>query len=428
MTNILSTLKLSFRFPITRKVLRSISILSVLTFFSIQATAQNTVINGVGEYTEFGKPTLLIKLELGVPTEDVKEVLAMDSSKQLSFRLLEDRTARRWSQLWIQSLSINNGPSALTKQTDDLIMMSQAIPAGLKQGDLIEFERVANNLTLMIMDGVEIAEFETEGFFEFLLSAFIGPVPPSGELKAALLKAGDINTDTNVLFDSLSYSLDRADVIASWIAPEEEVIEEPAEQVVAEAAEVVEVEVATTETAAEAIAPVETTVAVADIVEEVTGNAPDLELADSGGGRPDDSSTPTSRQNAGSKAGSKAGSQGTNQASTPVEEEDAPIIFTAESLLAVQNYQREMLVKIYQNIEYPRAAQRRNREGSLRIAVAVNKDGSLDNVSLLQEAEYEDFNDAALVAVDEASPFTSLPDTVLDLPMVVEIPIQFRLQ
>ena len=384
-------------------------------------SAQSVVTNGVGEYREFNKPALMIKLDLGIPTKDALEAVSMDVRKQLSFRMLEDRSARRWSQIWIQNLSINSPPTVLTKQTDDLIRMTQAIPSTLLRGDLVEFERVANDLTLMIVDGVEVAEFQTPDFFEFLLSAFIGPVPPSSELKSSLLQAGDINSDASALFGSIGYSKERSNTVTSWtkpVEPKPEPVVEPAEQVeVAESSEDrveeivygvqddTEEQLATTTTIEDdtvILDPTEASIEQETLpAEEVSAIAP-IELA----GEPiaETASLPE-----------------------PVAE-DAPILITADSLLAVQNYQRQMLLKIYQNMEYPRAAQRRNREGSLRVAVSLKKDGSLDNVALLQQADYDGFNEAALAAIDSALPFNDLPESILDLPMTVEIPIQFRLQ
>jgi len=421
-------------------IIASMIIFSSLLLGSSIANAQNIITNGLGEYREFNKPTLKIKLDLAVPTKDALEVVSMDVRKQLSFRMLEDRSARSWSQIWIQNLSINSPPNVLTNQADDLIRMTQAIPSALLQGDLVEFDRAANDLTLMIVDGIEVAEFQTPGFFEFLLSAFIGPLPPSSELKSSLLQAGDIPSQANTIFASLGYSNERSSTIASWlkpIAPEPKrlakkvkvakVVEEPLEstlqkkstekQLTKETEQVAEVaeQDAVTEQVAEAAEQVEAvserkTVEAAEQVEAVSERKTvEAELRES------------------SIEVAEVAEVADNPASE-VDPDDAPIIFTADSLLATQDFQREMLTKIYRNMKYPRTEQRLNREGSLRISLAVNKDGSLDNVALLQQAEHQGFNEAALAAVDNSLPFSGLPDSILELPMTVEIPIQFRLQ
>ena len=153
----------------------------------------------MGEYREFNKPTLLIKLDLTSPTSDALSAVSMDRQKELSFRILEDRSIRSWSQIWIQNLSINNPPTILKDQADDLIRMTKAIPSKLTQGDLVAFKRLENDLTVMTVDGVELEQFETPNFFEFLLSAFIGPVPPSSKLKSSLLQDGEIPSENKQL-------------------------------------------------------------------------------------------------------------------------------------------------------------------------------------------------------------------------------------
>ena len=416
----------------TEKFCRTALLFASLTLAGTLANAQNFIINGLGEYREFNKPTLMIKLDLAVPTEDALEAVSMDVPKQLSFRMLEDRSARRWSQIWIQNLSINSPPAVLTKQTDDLIRMTQAIPSTLLQGDLVEFERVANDLTLMIVDGVEVAEFQTPDFFEFLLSAFIGPVPPSSELKSSLLQAGDVNSEANTLFTSLGYSNERSNTVASWlkpIAPEPEpepieIVEETeSSEEVADLAEGLQKQLLDEQEEAEEqansseISAIEVTEAEL-ASEQVEGTVDTIE---------EDATDPIPESEVLAEPLEVAAMEVESEVEV-AEEEDAPLLITADSLLAVQNYQREILLKIYENMEYPRSAQRRNQEGTLRVSIAVNKDGSLENIELLQQTEHESLNEAALAAVDDASPFNGLPESILDLPMTVEIPIQFRLQ
>lgn len=371
--------------------------------FSSSVFAQATVTNGVGEYIEFGKPTMVLKLDMGVPTSNASEAVSTDTAKKLSFRLIEDRTVRSWSQIWIQNLSINSPPDSLRKNTNDLIAMTRAIPTALKQGDLIEFERVAEDLTIMMLNRVEVSSFETPGFFEFLMSAFVGPIPPSSELKAALLAAGDLDISASSLFDTYNYSVDRAGQIAGIInsssddesdevaSASDDTPEDAASEVEAEeSSESTEVAATETETTAEPeVAAVESPAE--EEIESEPEPAPEPEFVEA-------------------------------------EPEPEPVLITAESLLAIQNYQREMLSKIYKNLVYPNSAIRRDREGSLRLSVAVNRDGSLYKVDVVEEARFSSLNKAAIAAVDDAAPFSKLPDTVIDDQMVVEIPVQFRLQ
>ena len=372
-----------------RSLLKLVQIFTTLfcLAFSKAGYVQTYLINGLGEYSEFNEAALIVKLELESPATDALGAIAIDSNKQLSIRILKDRTPRAWSRIWIQNLSINNPPDTLKRQTNDLIAMTQAMKGRLMVGDVVEFERVANDLTLMRVNGVELADFTTAGFFEFLLSAFIGSIPPSGELKLALLAGGNYSAETSLLFDSLTYTEDRSEQVAGWIAPPPAPEPEPepiatsvevAEEAVPEKAaeqtkEVVE------QTAQKEVAKAITEKAVEDIPEEVT-------------------------------------------------EEETPIVITAESLLAAQNYQRTTLSKIYQNLSYPSSAQRRNREGSLRVVISIGNNGQLVDAEVVQNAQFSVFDKAALKAVSAAAPFDPLPAGTIEVPMMLEIPVAFRLQ
>ena len=373
--------------PPVRSLLTLVQIFTTVFFLVYGAVghAQSYLVNGLGNYSEFNQATLIVKLELESSATDALGAIAIDSNKQLSIRILKDRTPRAWSRIWIQNLSINNPPDAIKTQTNDLIAMTQAIKASLLTGDVVEFERVANDLTLMRVNGVELTDFKTAGFFEFLLSAFIGPIPPSSELKSALLAGGNYSDATNLFFNSLTYSENRAEQIAAWIAPPPAPKPEPEPEPATAPVEVAE---ATLQENAEEQA--------SEVVEEAVAEA-----------TTDEPKEEVEEQTA---------------------EEEAPILITAESLLATQNYQRATLTKIYKNLSYPSSAQRRKREGSLRVAVSIGDNGQLVDAEVVQNAEYAVFDKAALKAVRTAAPFDPLPVGTIEVPMVLEIPVAFRLQ
>ena len=446
--------------PSTLKTLAAgITFSSILVVATI-ANAQNTITNGLGEYREFNKPTLLIKLDLTSPTSDALSAVSMDRQKELSFRILEDRSIRSWSQIWIQNLSINNPPTILRDQADDLIRMTKAIPSKLTQGDLVAFKRLENDLTVMTVDGVELEQFETPNFFEFLLSAFIGTVPPSSKLKSSLLQDGEIRSEDKTRFASLDYSNERSRLVASWRSPQQPA---PVDIAVNQNNTGVVATKPTAKTASEDLVGEATTEAVGteavgaeaintDIASEANTEIIDIDVAAE---KIDTAPKPSqdmvqeykpieqvavkfTKQAEEIKPGYDAllvptslARRTTDPVITPAlapTPDDEPIHITAETLLVTQNFQRQVLLSIYQNMEYPSTERRLNREGSVRVSFDVNEDGSLGNVALLQEAKYSGFNKAALAAIDSTPSFKDLTDSALNLPMTIELPIQFKLQ
>lgn len=384
-------------------------LLTAIGFTHTHVMAQSYITNGVGAYTEFNERTLLIKLELEAPATDPVEVMAVDTSKKLSFRIMQNRSPRAWSKIWIQNLSINNSSDALASQTDDLIAMTQALQGSLRTGDLVEFERIATDLTVMTINGHEVADFETPGFFEFLMTAFIGPIPPSSELKNKLLTGSRDFSDEAILFDSLGFTEQRAAQIATWVA---------SETAVASESDVPTPELDTAEQEGPVTEPEQ------GLEQEPLGEI--FEVADTD----NELSTETEETveteevtDSESEAIAEAGADATGE-----ETDEAPVRITAESLMAVQNYQRSVLQAVYRELEYPRIAQRRNREGALRLAIAINNNGSASSIEVIESAEYQVFDEAAIEAIENALPFDPLPEGTTEIPMVLEIPIAFRLQ
>lgn len=290
-----------------RKKLFPALLLFAASFSPFSLFAQNYITNGVGAYTEFSQTTLLIKLELEAPAVDPVEVIAVDTSKKLSFRIMQNRSPRAWSKIWIQNLSINNSPDTLSTQSNDLIAMTQVLQGTLRTGDLVEFERIASDLTIMSINGHEMADFETIGFFEFLMTAFIGSIPPSSELKSNLLAGGNVSGDPSILFGSMDFTQERAAQIAGW-ATSAVVADAPDTDNDSEAESISsnqdeesgqETEIASTEEDLENEQPTDTSELTSDEVPEVANELPSSTWAD-----------------------------------TVEEDEDAPVMITAESLMA----------------------------------------------------------------------------------------------
>ena len=426
------------------KKLSAVSTLLVLILVSSTSSGQSLTTNGTGEYTEFNKTTMVIKLELSDPAGEALEAIALDTNKKLSFRILDDRTPRMWTRIWIQNLSINNPPDTITKQTDDLIRMTQVVKGDLTAGDLIEYERVSNNLTTMTVNGVEVEQFNTAEFFEFLLSAFIGPVPPSSQLKARLLASGDADESASQLFDSISYDQARASLAAEWL-PEQPAPDSSASSSDSSSNPPSDTPQSQQTSAAEEAAASEQPATASEVIDvqsdEVVGASGNISAGtiDSGSGPDTVLPPPVSSVLAEEVLADEVGVTSEDRIealSDSLDEQrrvdagssNQPVEITAESLLASQNYQRAVLASVYGNIRYPRAAIRRNREGALRLSISIDSDGSVLNTEIVQNSRFAPFDRSALDAVEDAAPFDPLPFGTLEVPMILEIPVSFKLQ
>ena len=458
-----------------------------LLVFALPAIGE-TKLNGLGEYNEFGKTTLLLKLELGVLSDSSSEAISQDTEKVLSFRLLEDRTARSWAQLWIQNLSINNAASSLNGHAETLVAMTQLLPSTLKQADLIQFQRISSDVTRVYLNNVQLAEFQATGFFDFLLTAFIGSTPPSSVLKAELLASGEFDSVNLALFDSLNYTESRKSETIRWEAvvnPENtdnssdvsaeaelenvqsspEIAVAPSQDEDVTLAEPIAAETVT-ETITETGVEISNAELNANIIES-TESEDELALNTDELGNTTISSTPLGNEELLEAPLSSDGIEVSNEIATldtlvsaellkanaenalidnleltqPIETatnfepetepeisaDNGVALITQESILAIQRYQQQAVSAVYKQLKYPESALRRNRQGEMRVAITVGRDGTLYDTNLIQTAEYDEFNQAALDAFEAAEPFPVLPD-IIEAPLRVEIPVKFQLQ
>ena len=70
------------------------------------------------------------------------------------------------------------------------------------------------------------------------------------------------------------------------------------------------------------------------------------------------------------------------------------------------------------NLNYPEKARRHQLYGELRLVVAINRDGTLSNVEILDSSGFQVLDDAAVRIVRQASPFAPFDDTLKSYDMV----------
>ena len=66
-------------------------------------------------------------------------------------------------------------------------------------------------------------------------------------------------------------------------------------------------------------------------------------------------------------------------------------------------------IEMIGNLNYPEEARRRNISGNLRLDVAINADGSVNNISVLRSSGHKLLDDAAIRIVRLAAPFGQMP-------------------
>jgi len=79
-------------------------------------------------------------------------------------------------------------------------------------------------------------------------------------------------------------------------------------------------------------------------------------------------------------------------------------------------------VELIGNMNYPEKAKRSNLSGNLLLVVAINKDGSLNNIELMRSSGHKILDDAAMRIVKLAAPYAPLPKSILKQADILKIP------
>ncbi|GMG87151.1 TonB family protein [Biformimicrobium ophioploci] len=374
--------------------------------FTMGALAQ-PLMNGLALNQEFNKDSYIAAFYSETLTSDRNAALSERSARRLEVRVVEERlSARRLRSQWIEGIAINNGSDVLTAQSDNMVSFANMFRGRLYAGDNLAVEYKPNAPVVITLNGKELGQVNDPAFFNVLLRAWIGPVPPSSDFREGLLSSGNVDSGLALTFESLQPSAERvaatrgaSRTVAAAPAPEPQEQSQPASA-------------APMETVPAAL-PMRPSLASVD-TSDLKVEAPAIEKAPA-----PEKPKPKPVQTA--KAKPKP---------APVEDdeldEDDEVI-TADMLLARQIYQSSLFRHARKGLRYPARAQQRGHEGSVRIAVVINREGEIQDIATVQESRYGTLNRAAEEAIKRAAPFPEIPTQLKDETFSFTMPITFRM-
>lgn len=109
------------------------------------------------------------------------------------------------------------------------------------------------------------------------------------------------------------------------------------------------------------------------------------------------------------------------------EEDDGPAL-TAESIVANQQYFRRIIATVQANTRYPQRALQRGWEGSARVALVLDRNGEIIDLSFLEETGHSTLDREAERVVSSLAPFGPIPDVVPGNRHEFTVPFTFALQ
>lgn len=349
---------------------------------------------GIAPFVELNREAFLMALYVPGRVDSAQDAFRRAGARALELKFTAERiTAGKLSRLFLQSIAINATPQEQRASANALALFFNNLKGSLRYSDVLTISEKTNASGVLIyLNGHTLADIDDAGFFDLLLKAWIGAVPPNTEFKRALL--GDYRPEDLIRYRAISPSQARRAAVAAWLVPEPE-----------PATELTEVPVKATEDAAE---PEPQTVPQAD-----PGIAPQ------------------------SPAVSEVAEKDVTEVTPPVQaapeppaaevEEDLPN-FSPESLTALQDYTARLVQLTHANIEYPRRAVQLKQTGSVRMGVIINREGRIMDVQPLLSSGYKQLDRAVEKAIRRAEPYPALPETIAAEHFEFVFPITFMLE
>jgi protein TonB len=372
------------------------------------------ILNGSTVYSDLGRDQFVAALFTETVHNSPQVIQTLDSEKRMEVRILNNYSKRRWINLWMQSISINNSRENFSDSAEELIALMQAAKSAPQKGDVLEYLFSPQSGTSMRFNGTELISDLSGEVFGLLLRTWIGAIPPSTSFKEELL-GNQRNQEARDLLENLTPDKQRIALAASWIVPQ------PVEQ------EPVKQEAKSIAAPASAPKPIQTAALDEEPVKELKPvPVPEVKTATPEKLTVREDAAPNKvAANEYSVSDQSIPEITDNQAAEEPEEE---IDFNVIEALAQRDYTPLVVQKIYQNISYPSRAVSKNQQGTVRVAIKIARSGELQSALTTQESKHSSLNKAALKAVEKAAPFPILPEQITADSFELSIPITFRLQ
>ena len=354
------------------------------------------LLNGVALEQQFNKDRFIAAVYSDTLTDNAGILLDNSTGRRLEVRIVAGSlSARRFRNQWMEGIAINNPGDTLRRRADDMVAFANLLKGRFQTGDrlTVDFSAVTGTSSVAL-NGTVLGEIENRDFFNTLLRAWIGPVPPSSDFRDSLLAAGDVPPSLRGAFEQLKPSSARIAEVAGQLEEREEEKEAAAQ-----------------------------TVAAATPAVTVVIPPPTLASASSAPKAPAKTAIPSQPK----PSSPRPASSSSLPPQEVIEEDEEEETLTADLILARQLYHAQLLRHTFRNIRYPRRAQERGQVGSVRLHVTIDTQGHVKDVQIVQESRHTSLNREARNAVNRASPYPAAPPQLMQDDYEFSLPITFRL-
>ncbi|SEA37552.1 TonB family protein [Microbulbifer marinus] len=379
-------------------------VIALLVFATALSAQAEPLLNGLALEQQFNKDRYIAALYSDTLGSSASVLLDNNTTRRLEVRVVaESLSARRFRNQWMEGIAINNPGDTLSNQADNMVTFANLFKGRLLNGDQLAIDFEGNSgITTVSLNGIGLGKIRDRDFFNTLLRAWIGPVPPSSDFRDGLLVAGQVPAGLRANYELLKPSSQRIAQVTAQVSQAEE---EP----------VAEQQVATTQSAAK---PEPTKPKLAAEIPPPTlaaiGSKPEAAAK---------AAAPAKPKPQPAKVAAKRSAP--SQVAEDEDDDEAPL--TADMILARQIYHSMLLRHTFKYIRYPKRAQERGQEGSVRLNVTIDSNGRVQEVETLQESRYASLNREAREAVERAGPYPAAPPQLARNNYRFSVPITFRL-
>ena len=372
------------------KYIINLCISFLLVSFCSTALAAPPMLNGMATHVDLGKEQFIGALYSSPLSDNADKLLANTQSMRMELKIVapDGVTTRRFSRWWIEGMAINNSPTLLTEQADNMVKFDGLFKGRFAPNDTIAFIYEPGKGVNITINDVLLGNIASDKFFGMMLKTWIGKVPLSSDYKDGILKNGNVSADLKSRFDKIKASKERTTEVAAWSKMKS----------AADLASEKEKEAAAKTSSAQTSS--------VDSAKQLAAQKADLAKAE---------------------AARLAAQKTAATTKAAVNDDDEKPALTAQTLLARQFYVSDQLKKIYANVRYPKKALEKGQTGSVRLTVVINRQGNLINASIAQASEFEILNEAGLEAVNKTS-FAPMPDAITGATFEFNAPLRFTLQ
>ncbi|MGV6807456.1 MAG: chalcone isomerase family protein, partial [bacterium] len=179
---------------------------------------------GASLYKDLGKDLFVVGLYSD--GTDAASITSGEVESRMELKLISPLSKRRWANLCLQSIAINNSRESLEASAEDLVQIFGNIKGHLITEDSFTVNYAPGQGSTVSLNGITLLQTKGVEILNLFLSIWLGPVPPSTDFKAQIL-GQQSSGDAAARLSLYAPSQQRVATIKGWVDAEEEVKPEP---------------------------------------------------------------------------------------------------------------------------------------------------------------------------------------------------------